>query len=54
LIPPISDVATIDHSRPKSARWCSMAECGNWMKACSHHARQTSREIAMAARHVSA
>ncbi|MGO4300955.1 CGNR zinc finger domain-containing protein [Leifsonia sp. RAF41] len=31
----------IDHSRPNSARWCSMAECGNRMKARRHYARQT-------------
>jgi predicted RNA-binding Zn ribbon-like protein len=31
----------IDHSKPNSARWCSMAECGNRMKARRHHARQT-------------
>jgi predicted RNA-binding Zn ribbon-like protein len=30
----------IDHSKPNSARWCSMAECGNRMKARRHHARQ--------------
>ncbi|QPZ38783.1 CGNR zinc finger domain-containing protein [Paramicrobacterium chengjingii] len=30
----------IDHSRPGSARWCSMATCGNRMKARSHARRQ--------------
>ena len=34
----------IDHSKPNSARWCSMAVCGNRMKARRHYqrARQTS------------
>jgi predicted RNA-binding Zn ribbon-like protein len=32
----------IDHSKPNTARWCSMAECGNRMKARRHYARQTS------------
>ena len=33
----------IDHSKPNSARWCSMAVCGNRMKARRHYqrARQT-------------
>ncbi|MFJ9079539.1 CGNR zinc finger domain-containing protein [Streptomyces sp. NPDC102278] len=26
----------IDHSRPGTARWCSMAVCGNRMKARTH------------------
>lgn len=30
----------IDHSKPNSARWCSMAECGNRMKARRHQSRQ--------------
>lgn len=30
----------IDHSKPNSARWCSMAECGNRMKARRHYARR--------------
>ena len=30
----------IDHSKPNTARWCSMAECGNRMKARRHHARR--------------
>lgn len=33
----------IDHSRPNTARWCSMADCGNRMKARRHHARTRSR-----------
>ena len=35
----------IDHSKPNSARWCSMAECGNRMKARRHHARQLSAVV---------
>ncbi|AWB94132.1 hypothetical protein C3E78_09810 [Aeromicrobium chenweiae] len=31
----------IDHSRPGSARWCSMAECGNRLKARRHSARRS-------------
>jgi predicted RNA-binding Zn ribbon-like protein len=36
----------IDHSKPNNARWCSMAICGNRMKARRHYqrARQPSRE----------
>ena len=30
----------IDHSRPGTARWCSMATCGNRMKARAHAQRQ--------------
>jgi hypothetical protein len=30
----------IDHSKPNTARWCSMATCGNRMKARRHSARQ--------------
>lgn len=30
----------VDHSRPGTARWCSMATCGNRMKARAH-ARRT-------------
>lgn len=30
----------VDHSRPGTARWCSMAVCGNRMKARTH-ARRT-------------
>jgi CGNR zinc finger len=29
----------IDHSKPNSARWCSMAICGNRMKARRHYQR---------------
>ena len=29
----------IDHSKPNSARWCSMALCGNRMKARRHYRR---------------
>ncbi|KUL31757.1 CGNR zinc finger domain-containing protein [Actinoplanes awajinensis] len=29
----------IDHSKPNSARWCSMAVCGNRMKARRHYGR---------------
>jgi predicted RNA-binding Zn ribbon-like protein len=31
----------IDHSRANAARWCSMAVCGNRMKARRHYARKT-------------
>ncbi|MFW6691777.1 CGNR zinc finger domain-containing protein [Streptomyces sp. MAR4 CNX-425] len=30
----------IDHSRPGTARWCSMATCGNRMKARAHARRR--------------
>ena len=30
----------IDRSKPNTARWCSMAVCGNRMKARRHHERQ--------------
>lgn len=30
----------IDHSKPNTARWCSMATCGNRMKARRHYARR--------------
>jgi len=38
----------IDHSKPNSARWCSMAICGNRMKARRHYrrTRQVSEEPA--------
>lgn len=36
----------IDHSKANTARWCSMADCGNRMKARRHHARQLVREAA--------
>jgi predicted RNA-binding Zn ribbon-like protein len=29
----------IDHSKASSARWCSMAACGNRMKARRHYQR---------------
>lgn len=29
----------IDHSKPNTARWCSMATCGNRMKARRHYRR---------------
>jgi predicted RNA-binding Zn ribbon-like protein len=29
----------IDRSKPNTARWCSMAVCGNRMKARRHHSR---------------
>lgn len=29
----------IDHTRPGTAKWCSMATCGNRMKARAHAAR---------------
>jgi hypothetical protein len=32
----------IDHSKPNTARWCSMATCGNRMKARRHNARVAS------------
>jgi predicted RNA-binding Zn ribbon-like protein len=32
----------IDHSKPNQARWCSMAVCGNRMKARRHYARARS------------
>jgi len=35
----------IDHSKPNKARWCSMAVCGNRMKARRHYERtHTNRE----------
>ena len=30
----------LDHSRPGTAKWCSMAACGNRMKARNHARRQ--------------
>ncbi|NNC12575.1 CGNR zinc finger domain-containing protein [Planctomonas sp. JC2975] len=30
----------IDHSKPNTARWCSMSDCGNRMKARRHYARR--------------
>jgi predicted RNA-binding Zn ribbon-like protein len=34
----------IDHSKPNSARWCSMALCGNRMKARRHYQRTRAGE----------
>ncbi|MDQ0726506.1 CGNR zinc finger domain-containing protein [Microbacterium sp. W4I20] len=31
----------IDHSKPNTARWCSMATCGNRMKARRYQARRS-------------
>ncbi|WP_436739358.1 CGNR zinc finger domain-containing protein [Streptomyces sp. BBFR102] len=33
---PECNLFLIDHSRPGTARWCSMATCGNRMKARAH------------------
>ncbi|WP_440073559.1 CGNR zinc finger domain-containing protein [Streptosporangium sp. OZ121] len=33
----------VDHSRANSRRWCSMAACGNRLKARRHHRRATNR-----------
>ncbi|WP_199539016.1 CGNR zinc finger domain-containing protein [Desertihabitans brevis] len=30
----------MDRTRAGTARWCSMAVCGNQMKARRHHSRQ--------------
>lgn len=35
----------IDHSKPNTARWCSMADCGNRMKARRHYARRTTTSV---------
>lgn len=32
----------VDHSRPGTAKWCSMATCGNRMKARTHASRSRS------------
>lgn len=34
----------IDHSRPGTAKWCSMATCGNRMKARAHLRRRSGAE----------
>jgi predicted RNA-binding Zn ribbon-like protein len=34
----------IDRSKPNTARWCSMAVCGNRMKARRHYRRARSRD----------
>jgi len=31
----------IDHSKLNTARWCSMADCGNRLKARRHYARRS-------------
>lgn len=36
----------IDHSKGNTARWCSMATCGNRMKARRHHSRRAGRTTA--------
>ena len=33
----------VDHSKPNSARWCSMAVCGNRIKARRHYERERGR-----------
>lgn len=33
----------IDHSKPNTARWCSMASCGNRMKARRYQSKKTER-----------
>jgi predicted RNA-binding Zn ribbon-like protein len=33
----------VDHSKPNRARWCSMAVCGNRMKARRHYERERGR-----------
>ncbi|MFI5610153.1 CGNR zinc finger domain-containing protein [Amycolatopsis sp. NPDC051903] len=35
----------IDHSKPNTARWCSMAVCGNRMKARRHYRRAQQSEV---------
>ncbi|MFB2599025.1 CGNR zinc finger domain-containing protein [Herbiconiux sp. P17] len=39
----------IDHSKPNSARWCSMAGCGNRMKASRYRASRRAEEALAAA-----
>jgi predicted RNA-binding Zn ribbon-like protein len=34
----------IDHSKPNKARWCSMATCGNRMKARRHYERSRTEQ----------
>ncbi|MBO1754395.1 CGNR zinc finger domain-containing protein [Allobranchiibius sp. CTAmp26] len=36
----------LDRSKPNSARWCSMASCGNRMKARRHYERTRGRDDA--------
>lgn len=35
----------IDHSKPNKARWCSMAVCGNRMKARRHYERMRKNDL---------
>ncbi|WP_380165601.1 CGNR zinc finger domain-containing protein [Jannaschia sp. R86511] len=35
----------VDRSKGNSARWCSMATCGNRMKARRHQSRKSSAEV---------
>jgi predicted RNA-binding Zn ribbon-like protein len=35
----------IDHSKPNTARWCSMAVCGNRMKARRHYQRNRDASV---------
>lgn len=35
----------IDHSKPNTARWCSMASCGNRMKARRYQARRSADAV---------
>lgn len=35
----------IDHSKPNTARWCSMAICGNRMKARRHYRRARAASV---------
>ena len=35
----------IDHSKPNKARWCSMAACGNRMKARRHYERTRTNPV---------
>jgi predicted RNA-binding Zn ribbon-like protein len=34
----------VDHSKPNTARWCSMATCGNRMKSRRHYARRSAQD----------
>ncbi len=40
----------IDHSKPNTARWCSMAGCGNRMKARRYHERHSAAASGVVAR----
>ena len=35
----------VDHSKPNTARWCSMAVCGNRMKARRHYQRTRNDDV---------